>query len=126
MTDEEKKLADEVVEPHYPTPNTNNPMVGYAIRKWDAKRNLWQYCGDSFNYDVWVDSEHQSRTTTSLVSAMFIAQQKAHETKDVVYVVLIEEPKTVWSTHFSNRKLELEDIKKHEERYLKEVSNAIT
>ena len=107
-------------------PQTYDPNICYAVRKFDKTRGAWSYCGDSFSYDTWVDHEYLCRTTTSLLSAMFIAQQKSHETKEVVYVVIIQEPKTVWSTHHTNRSLELENIDKNKERNANEVSNGTT
>lgn len=97
---------------NFTQPSTYRSDVSYGIRKWDDAKGKWLYCGDAFSYDVWVESESLCRSTTSLLSAMFTAQQKAHETKEVVYVVMFEDPKTVWSTFHTNRNLTLEDNKK--------------
>lgn len=105
-------------------PNTYRPDVSYGVRKWQSDENgqgIWLYYCQKFSKnngwkDGWSDNERKAYTTTGILTAMFWAQEFAYKTKECIDVIMVEDPKTVWSTHYKNANLELESKEARENR----------
>lgn len=85
----------------------------FGIRRWNSQTGRFEYWSQSWTKRqghqlVWADNSDRAQTTTSLLSAMFEAQRLAKQLKWKwgVEVVSFDEP-VLWSSHHTNRPLEL-------------------